>query len=127
MNTVHLVGTLAFDPRIKFFDSGKSKATCLVAAQAPGRQYPDKVDVAAWDDQAQQLADMKQGQAVEIFGRITTESWDDRTTGKKVYKTVVIAESVATPAQVVQQGQPQQQAPARRQPAAAQDDEALPF
>jgi single-strand DNA-binding protein len=118
MNQVHLVGTLAFDPRIKFFDSGKSKATCLVAAQAPGRQYPDKVDVAAWDDQGQQLGDMKQGDAVEIFGRITTESWDDRTTGKKVYKTVVIAESVATPAQVVQQGQPQRQAPARRQPAA---------
>ena len=125
MNQVHLVGTLAFDPRIKFFDSGKSKATALVAAQAPGRQYPDKVDVAAWDDQGQQLGDMKQGDAVEIFGRITTESWDDRTTGKKVYKTVVIAESVATPAQVVQQGQPQRQAPARRQPAAR--DEALPF
>jgi single-strand DNA-binding protein len=125
MNQVHLVGTLAFDPRIKFFDSGKSKATCLVAAQAPGRQYPDKVDVAAWDDQGQQLGDMKQGDAVEIFGRITTESWDDRSTGKKVYKTVVIAESVATPAQVVQQGQPQRQAPARRQPAAR--DEALPF
>ena len=117
MNQVHLVGTLAFDPRIKYFDSGKSKATCLVAAQAPGRQYPDKVDVAAWGGEGELLADMKQGQAVEIFGRITTESWDDRSTGKKVYKTVVIAESVATPAQVVQQA-PQRQAPARRQPAA---------
>ncbi len=126
MNQVHLVGTLAFDPRIKFFDSGKSKATCLVAAQAPGRQYPDKVGVAAWGGEGELLADMKQGDAVEIFGRITTESWDDRSTGKKVYKTVVIAESVATPAQVVQQGQPQRQAPARRQPS-ARDDSFPPF
>ena len=124
MNQVHLVGTLAFDPKVKFFDSGKAKSTALIAAQALGRQYPDKVDVAAWDDQGQQLGDLKQGDPVEIFGRITTESWYDRNTGKKVYKQVVIAESVATPAVTVQQGQPQRQAPARRQPAS---DEALPF
>lgn len=123
MNQVRLVGTLAFDAKLKTFSSGKAKATALVKAQAAGREYPDTVDVAAWDDQGLQLADMKQGDFVEIFGRITTESWDDRNTGKKVYKQVVIAESVATPARTVQQAQPARQAPARRQ---TREDE-IPF
>ena len=123
MNTVHLVGELAFDAKLKTFQSGSAKATALIAAKADGRQYPDKVDVAAWDDVALALADMKQGDPVEIRGRVTTESWDDKTTGKKVYKQVVVAEQL-------RQGppsEPQRQAPARRQPVAAQDDEALPF
>lgn len=125
MNTVHLVGELAFDAKLKTFSSGSAKATALIAAQAPGRQYPDKVDVAAWDDAALTLADMKQGQPVEIHGRITTESWDDRNTGKKVYKQIVIAETVASPARTVQQGQPQRQVVMRRQPDVA--DASIPF
>jgi single-strand DNA-binding protein len=103
MNTVHLVGTLKSEPKMKSFASGSAKTTALVSAQAPGRQYPDTIDVAAWDDQAMVLADMKQGQAVEIHGRVTTESWDDKASGQKRYKMLVIAETVATPARTVLQ------------------------
>jgi single-stranded DNA-binding protein len=95
MNTVHLIGTIKFAPRLNFtFNSGKSKATAIIACQAEGRQYPDNVDVAAWDDAALTLADCLQGQEVEIHGRVTTESWDDKETGKKRYKMLVIAKTV---------------------------------
>ena len=94
MNTVHLVGELAFDAKLKTFQSGSAKATALIAAKADGRQYPDKIDVAAWDDVALALADLKRDDPMEIRGRVTTESWDDKSTGKKVYKQVVVAEQL---------------------------------
>lgn len=98
MNNFRLIGTLKFAPRLKSFDSGKAKTTAIIETPpAPGRQYGDNVDVTAWDEQAMQLGDLKQGDAVEIHGRISTESWDDRETGKKRYKMVVVASSVASP------------------------------
>ena len=102
MNSVHLIGTVKFAPRFKPFDSGKAKTTAIVETPpAPGRQYGDKVDVTAWDDEAMALADLKEGDAVEIHGRIATESWNDRETGKKVYKQVCVATSVASPSRTV--------------------------
>lgn len=103
MNQVHLIGTLKFAPRFKSFNSGSAKTTAIIETPpAPGRQYGDKIDVSAWDEEAMALADLKQGDAVEIHGRVTTESWDDKETpGKKVYKQVVVATSVASPSRTV--------------------------
>jgi single-stranded DNA-binding protein len=102
MNSVHLIGTVRFAPRFKSFESGLAKTTAIIETPpAPGRQYGDKIDVSAWDDEAMALADLKEGDAVEIHGRITTESWNDRETGKKVYKQVCVATSVASPSRTV--------------------------
>jgi len=102
MNSVHLIGTVRYAPRFKSFYSGSAKTTAIIETPpAPGRQYGDKIDVSAWDDEAMALADLKQGDAVEIHGRVTTESWDDRETGKKVYKQVCLATSVASPSRTV--------------------------
>jgi single-stranded DNA-binding protein len=102
MNTVHLIGTLKFAPRFKPFQSGSAKTTAIIETPpAPGRQYGDKVDVSAWDEEAMALADLKQGDAVEIHGRVTTESWDDKASGQKRYKMVVLAASVASPSRTV--------------------------
>lgn len=103
MNEVHLIGTVKFAPRFKSFQSGSAKTTAIIETPpAPGRQYGDKVDVSAWDDEAMALADLKQGDAVEIHGRVTTESWDDKENpGKKIYKQVCVATSVASPSRTV--------------------------
>jgi len=123
MNTVHLIGTLKFDPRYKAFNSGKSKTTAVIETPpAPGRQYPDSVDVTAWDDEAMALADLKQGDAVEIHGRVTTESWDDKETGKKVYKQVCVATSVASPSRTVRAASATAKAAGR-----FDDDTSIPF
>jgi single-stranded DNA-binding protein len=102
MNSAHLIGTVRFAPRFKSFESGSAKTTAIIETPpAPGRQYGDKIDVSAWDDEAMALADLKEGDAVEIHGRITTESWNDRETGKKIYKQVCVATSVASPSRTV--------------------------
>ena len=102
MNTVHLIGTLKFDPRFTPFNSGTAKTSAIVETPAAeGQQYPDKADVVAWDDLAMSLADLKAGDAVEIHGRLKTESWDDKATGQKRYKMVCLATSVASPSRTV--------------------------
>jgi single-stranded DNA-binding protein len=125
MNAAHLIGTLKFAPRFKPFNSGKAKTTAIIETPpAPGRQYGDKVDVSAWDDEAMALADLKQGDAVEIHGRITTESWDDKETGKKVYKQVVVATSVASPSRTVRAASATAKAAGRFDP---DPDDSIPF
>jgi single-stranded DNA-binding protein len=102
MNSVHLIGTVKFAPKLNTFNSGKAKTSVLIECPpAAGRQYPDRAEVVGWDDEAMALADLKEGDAVEIHGRIVTESWDDKATGKKVYKMVCSAEKVASPSRTV--------------------------
>jgi single-stranded DNA-binding protein len=102
MNQVHLIGTVKFAPRFKSFPSGKAKTSVLIETPpAAGQQYPDRADVVGWDDEAMALADLKQGDAVEIHGRVKTESWDDMASGQKRYKMVVVASKVASPSRTV--------------------------
>ena len=126
MNTAHLIGTLKFAPRFKSFQSGSAKTTAIIETPpAPGRQYGDKIDVSAWDDEAMALADLKQGDAVEIHGRVTTESWDDKDNpGKKVYKQVCVATSVASPSRTVRAASATAKAAGRFDP---DPDDSIPF
>jgi single-strand DNA-binding protein len=102
MNQVHLVGTIKFPPKLNTFKTGSSKTSTIVECPpAEGQQYPDNADVVAWDNEAMQLADLKQGDAIEVYGRLKTESWEDKATGQKRYKMVVLASSVASPSRSV--------------------------
>jgi single-stranded DNA-binding protein len=104
MNSVHLIGSLRFAPRMQTFNSGKAKTTAIIETPpAPGRQYGDKVDICAWDAEAMQLGDLKQGDAIEVHGRLTTESWDDRESGKKVYRMTCVATTVSSPSRTVRE------------------------
>ena len=127
MNSVHLIGTVKFAPRFKSFVSGKAKTTAIIETPpAPGRQYGDKVEITAWNDEAMALADLKQGDAVEIHGRVTTESWDSKETGKKVYKQVCEATSVASPSRTVRAASATATA-AGRFDSCEPDEEEVPF
>lgn len=122
MNSVHLIGTVKFAPKLNTFNSGSCKASTIIECPpAEGQQYPDKADVVAWDDQGMALADLRPGDAVEIHGRLKTESWDDKASGRKVYKMVVVASSVASPSRTVRQ------ASATAQAAGRFDDDEIPF
>lgn len=103
MNSVHLIGTVKFAPKLNTFKSGSCKASTIIETPpADGQQYPDNADVVAWENEAMALADLKPGDAVEIHGRVKTESWDDPTAPKgKRYKCVVLATSVASPSRTV--------------------------
>ena len=85
------------------FDSGKTKVSFSVAVN---RRWNDEsgekkeqvsyFDVIAWAYTADDIARiLSKGNAVIINGRLEQQSWDDKTTGEKRSKVVVIADNIA--------------------------------
>ena len=100
---VDLIGNLTKDPELMVFDSGKTKVSFSVAVN---RRWNDEsgekkeqvsyFDVIAWAYTADDIARiLSKGNAVIINGRLEQQSWDDKTTGEKRSKVVVIADNIA--------------------------------
>lgn len=103
MNRVELLGNLGADPEMRFTPSGKAVCKFNVATKhytsrtADGeRAYDtDWTTVEAWDHMAERCNDMlRKGSRVMIVGSLRTDSWDDRETGQKRFKTFVRADEV---------------------------------
>lgn len=134
-NKVILMGNLTRDVDLKYTPNGSAVARITVATS---RKYRDQksnelreettyVDVEAWGKPAETIAQyMSKGKPILIEGRLKQDSWDDKTTGKKVYKMKVACEtfqfmggSGAAAASTEQRQKPHQQRPA---PAQKQSD-----
>ena len=100
---VTLIGNLTKDPELMVFDSGKTKVSFSVAVN---RRWTDEsgekkeqvsyFDVIAWAYTADDIARvLSKGNAVIINGRLEQQSWDDKTSGEKRSKVVVIADNIA--------------------------------
>jgi single-strand DNA-binding protein len=96
INRVVLVGNLTSDPQYSKTQSGISYARFTVAVN---RKYGQNDETAfircvAWRQTADFLNQYaKKGNTVGVEGHITTGSYDDKTTGKKVYTTEVTVDS----------------------------------
>ena len=97
INRVILLGNLTRDPQYFKTQSGISYARFTVAVT---KKYKDNEETAfisciAWRQSADFLNQYaKQGSKVAVEGHIVTGSYDDKTTGKKVYTTDVQVDSV---------------------------------
>ena len=100
-NKVTLLGTLTRDPETKETQSGLAIAKLGLAIN---RSYKSKtgekvedttfVDVDAFGKQAETLAKyMSKGKQILIDGRLKTDTWNDKTTGKERSKLGVVLES----------------------------------
>jgi single-strand DNA-binding protein len=98
VNKVTLLGNLGKDPEIKFLPSGSAVANFSIATTD---RYKDKAgewqdrtewhNVVAYARTAEIVRDyVKKGNKIYVEGRLTTRSWDDKDTGKKVYRTEII-------------------------------------
>ena len=98
INKVTLLGNLGKDPEIKFLPSGQAVANFSIATTD---RYKDKAgewqdrtewhNVVAYARTAEIVRDyVKKGNKLYVEGRLTTRSWDDKDTGKKVYRTEVV-------------------------------------
>jgi single-strand DNA-binding protein len=98
VNKVILLGNLGKDPEIKFLPSGQAVANFSIATTD---RYKDKAgewqdrtewhNVVAYARTAEIVRDyVKKGNKLYVEGRLTTRSWDDKDTGKKVYRTEVV-------------------------------------
>ena len=102
VNKVILVGNLGKDPEVKFTPQGTPVAKFTVAT---GERYKDKDgnwqdrtewhNVVAWQRTAEVVGEYcKKGSQVFIEGRIKTDSWDDKETGQKKYRTEIVVENL---------------------------------
>lgn len=98
VNKVTLLGNLGKDPEIKFLPSGQAVANFGLATSD---RYKDKAgewqdrtewhNVVAYGRTAEIVRDyVKKGNKLYVEGRLTTRSWDDKDSGKKVYRTEVV-------------------------------------
>jgi single-strand DNA-binding protein len=102
VNKVILVGRLGKDPEIRSTPSG---ATVAKFSLATDERFTDKSgerqertewhNIVAWN----KLADicgqyLKKGKLVYIEGSIRTDSWDDKESGQKKYRTEIIANTM---------------------------------
>ena len=102
LNKVLLYGNLTRDPEQRSLPNGTavtnfSLATNRIYKDANGarQEQVEYHNIVVFGRQAETSAQyLKKGQGVMIEGRITTRSWDDKTTGEKKYRTEIIAEAV---------------------------------
>jgi len=98
VNKVILLGNLGKDPEVKFTPQGTPVAKFSIATS---ERYKDKEgnwqertewhNIVLWQRLAEIAGEyLKKGSKVYIEGRIHTDSWDDRESGQKKYRTEIV-------------------------------------
>src|SRR3989338_6104099 len=102
LNKAMIIGNLTRDPEVRTTPGGLqvtnfSVATNLVWTDQSG-QKQEKVEfhtIVAWRKLAEIIGQyLKKGSKVYIEGRLQTRNWDDKETGKKMYRTEIIADNM---------------------------------
>ncbi len=98
VNKVILIGNLGKDPEVKYTPSGTAVAKFSLATN---ERYKDKDgnwqdrtewhNITAWARTAEIAGEyLKKGRTVYIEGRLRTDSWEDKNTHEKKYRTEII-------------------------------------
>src|SRR5277367_4307009 len=98
VNKVILLGNVGKEPEFKMLPSGQGVANFSIATT---ESYKDKSgerqektewhNLVAYAKLAEIVRDyVKKGSKLYVEGRITTRSWDDKESGKKVYRTEIV-------------------------------------
>ena len=99
VNKVILLGHLGKDPEVKYTPQGTPLARFTLATND---RYKDKAgnwqdrtewhNVVAWQRLAEIAGEyLKKGRQVYIEGRLRTDSWEDKQSGEKKFKTEIVA------------------------------------
>jgi len=98
VNKVILLGNLGKDPEVKYTPSGMAIASFSLAtterAKDKDGNWQDRTEwhnIKAFGRTAEVAGEyLKKGRTVYIEGRIHNDSWDDKETGQKKYRTEII-------------------------------------
>lgn len=102
LNKVTIYGNLTRDPELKTLPSGVSVVNFSVATN---RTWKDKQgqkqdstefhNLVAFGRTAEIINQyLKKGEPIYVEGRLQTRSWEDKDSGKKLYRTEIIAEQM---------------------------------
>lgn len=96
INTVTLVGRITRDPELRKTGTDKSVVNFTLAVNRQfNREETDFIQVVTWNQSADFVANyVNKGDLLGVVGRIETGSYEDRETGKTIYTTEVVANSV---------------------------------
>ena len=102
INKVILVGRLGKDPEMRSTPGGTMVAKFTVATdekftdrQGEKQERTEWHNIVAWNKLAEICGQyLKKGKLVYIEGSIRTDSWDDKETGQKKYRTEIIANTM---------------------------------
>lgn len=97
MQLVIVSGNLTRDPEMRYTASGKAvtKFSIAVNEGSGDHKTTEYFDCEAWEKTAELVAEYcSRGKKVLVTGRQRTESWDDKQTGKKMSKKIVVASRV---------------------------------
>ena len=101
VNKAIIVGRLTANPELRATPSGQSVTSFSVATSTTWKdqngmqqQKTEFHNVVVWGRRAEVIAQyFVKGQEIFLEGRLETRSWDDRDTGKKMYRTEIILEN----------------------------------
>jgi single-strand DNA-binding protein len=102
VNKVILLGHLGKDPEVKYTPSGTAVAKFSIATN---ERYKDKEgnwqdrtewhNIVAWQKTAEICGEyLKKGKQVYIEGRLRTDSWEDKNTKEKKYRTEIVVDDL---------------------------------
>ncbi len=99
MNTVTVVGRVGRDAEIRYFESGKVKASFSMAVNRwdskTKSEVTDWFNIDVWDKLAEFSGEyVKKGMQVAVDGRIGQNKWTDKATGNDREAFMVIANSI---------------------------------
>lgn len=98
INRVIISGNAGRDPEVKYTTEGKAIASFSVAVQGYKQGDTSWVSVTLFDKAAEFAANyIRKGSLVLVDGRLKEETWDDRETGKKRSKIVLIGDRIEAP------------------------------
>lgn len=117
MNKAILIGRLTRDPELKYTQSNQAVCTFTLAldrkmsrdkreeAEASNRQTADFPRVIVWGKMGENASKyLYKGSQCAVEGRIQTGSYQDRETGKTIYTTDIVADSVEYLSNSTQEG-----------------------
>jgi len=102
VNKVILVGNLGNDPELRYTSGGQPVCELRIATtesftgrDGERRDTTEWHSVVVWGKQAENCSKfLSKGRQVYVEGRLRTRSWDDKDTGKKNYRTEIVAQVV---------------------------------
>ncbi len=99
MNSVIIVGRVGQDAEIKYFESGKSRATFSVAVNRwdakTKSEIADWYNVDAWDKLAEFAGEwIKKGAMVIVDGSIQSSRWTDKASGEERERFLINANNI---------------------------------
>jgi single-strand DNA-binding protein len=120
LNKVQLIGRLGQAPEQKTTQSGEAVTNLSLAVTESwkdkvSQEWRDKtewISVVCFGYNAEKAAKLQKGKLVYVEGKFQTRSWEDKDTGKKIYKTEVVLQKFQGDLKSLEKNEGNYQAPA---------------